>query len=171
MARFFVLFKGITGRKREKNGKRPAAQPWRRVTARSGKRAEGEAGVAEAVGAAVAAAVAEAAMTGTIRRLTRLWAVAAAPPLKTSPCSTSWLIKFRLVAPPPLSLRRLAQKDTTTKNRLEKQRASGLAMRLATSPRRRMVIIVGEREAAAAGIETRALRAAVVGSSRLEAEV
>jgi hypothetical protein len=36
----------------------------------------------------------------------------------------------------------------------------------------RMVIIEGERgAAAAAGIETRAVRAAVVGSSRLEAEV
>ncbi len=109
------------------------------MTARSGKRAEGEAGAAEADGAAAVAAVAEAAMTETIKRLTRLSAVAAAPPLKTSPCSTSWLIRFLLVAPPPppLSLRRLAQKDTTTKNhRLEKQRASGPARRLATSPRR-----------------------------------
>jgi hypothetical protein len=163
------LFKGITGRKREKNGKRPAAQPRRRVTARSGKRAEGEAGAAEAVGAAAAAEVA-AALTGTIRRPMRLSAAAAAPPLKTSPCSTSWLIRFRLVAPPPPSLRPLAQNDTTTKNRREKQRASGPARRLATSPRRRMVIIAGER-GAAAGIETRAVRAAVVGSSRLEAEV
>jgi hypothetical protein len=167
----FVLFKGITGRKSEKNGKRPAAQPRRRVTARSGKRAEGgEAGAAEADGAAAAAAVVEAVMTGTIRRPMRLSAVAAAPPLKTSPCSTSWLIKFLLVGPPP-SLRWLAQNDTTTKNRLGKQRASGPVRRLATSPRRRMVIIEGERGAAAAGIETRAVRAAVVGSSRLEAEV
>jgi hypothetical protein len=34
-----------------------------------------------------------------------------------------------------------------------------------------MVIIEGEREAAAAGTETRAVRAAGVGSSRQEAEV
>jgi hypothetical protein len=135
MACFFLLFKGIIGRKREKNGKRPTAQPRRRVTARSGKRGEGEAGAAAAVGAAAAAEAVEAAMTGTIRRPTRLSAAAAAPPLKTSPCSTSWLIRFRLVAPPP-PLLRLAQNDTMTKNRREKQRASGPARRLATSPRR-----------------------------------